>query len=101
MDTFWSNGYVSAKKSHQVLVKMDKDLFAAFKGIAAAEDRPLGYVTRALALRGLELYRKDALLRPSEPALIVANITSEKAALRQQFQRDLNTLPVPKKRRTG
>lgn len=56
-------GQTSQKKSEQVLVMLVPEMFEQMKQIAAANDRPLGYVARELMVRGLALYRVDGKLR--------------------------------------
>ena len=67
---------ISQKKSEQVLVMLVPDTFEVMKEIAAAEDRPLGYVARELMIRGLALYRVDGRLRDDLGASGDSNIVA-------------------------
>jgi hypothetical protein len=62
-ESFRYKGNMGQKKSEQVLIMLVPETFADIKSIAAAEDRPLGYVARELMIRGLGLYRSDGRLR--------------------------------------
>ena len=54
------------KKVLTVPVKVDDPTKRAFEKIGEAEDRPLGYVVRELAVRGMALYAKDGKLRDTD-----------------------------------
>lgn len=57
------------KRNETVPVKLSLLEKGEFEEIAGAEDRPLGYVIRELALRGKAAYRKDHRLKEApEPA---------------------------------
>lgn len=84
-------------------MKIDRTLFDSLSTIAEAEDRPLGYVARALAIRGLALYEKDGRLRDEQRDLapVVATIGGKheptKAQVRRQFETS-HAVPVLKKK---
>lgn len=55
------------KRLSTVPVKMNDEERQAFTAVATAEDRPLGYVMRTLALHGLAMYQKQKDKRLREP----------------------------------
>lgn len=50
----------------QLSVKIDEDIERELEAIALQYDRPKGYIARNLMLRGLNLFKKDGLLRDLE-----------------------------------
>lgn len=68
-------GQISQKKSEQVLVMLVPEMFEHLKLIAAAEDRPLGYVARELMVRGLALYQVDGVLK-GEPVTAKSKVAA-------------------------
>lgn len=51
------------KKDQPLALRVPGSLLEEITNISETEDRPLGYVARELMIRGLELYRRDGLLR--------------------------------------
>jgi hypothetical protein len=54
------------KKVLNVGVKVNEEMRQELEAIAAAEDRPMSYVVRELAVRGLALYKQDGRLKATE-----------------------------------
>ena len=54
------------KKVETVTVKVNAEQQNALAEICKKEDRPMSYVMRELAMRGLALYRQDGQLKLSE-----------------------------------
>lgn len=58
----------STKKNVPIAIRVSEPLDRDLREIARRADRPVGYVVRELAIRGLSLYRTDKKLRENGTA---------------------------------
>jgi hypothetical protein len=91
------------KKSEQIAVKVDPDVFKQLSEIAQREERPLGQLVRMLMLRGLSLYQQDGKLRGDAPnhtealqqlAPVVAYIEGGGQVTKQDVQRMIDAADI-------
>ncbi len=73
------------KRVLPVPVKLSQEEKTAYTEIGEEADRPLGYVIRELALRGLVEFRKDAKLRASTEEAAAALAADTKVTRGKKF----------------
>lgn len=57
------------KKSEQIAVKLSPSTLEVLTKVCEAEGRPMGFVVRELAMRGLSQYVQDGVLSPMREAI--------------------------------